>query len=87
MGLYFYKGTKECDFIILDRDKPEKIIQVCYQIADPDTLKREIAGLKEAAKYLNCDDLNIITAEDEKEINIDGQIIKVVSAWKEMSKP
>jgi hypothetical protein len=86
MGLYFFKNQGECDFVILDRDKPVKLIQSCWDISEPDTLKREIAGLAEAAKYLNCDDLTIITAEEEKEIEHSDFIIKVVPAWKEMLK-
>lgn len=85
-GLHFYKIKKECDFVLFDGDKPEKIIQSCWDISEPDTLKREIAGLTEAAKYLNCNDLTIITAEEEKEIKQDNFIIKIVPAWKEMLK-
>jgi len=84
VGLHFYKLNKECDFVVFDRDKPAKLIQSCWDISEPDTLKREIAGLIEAAKYLNCDDLTIITVEEEKEIEQDNYTIKVVPAWKEM---
>lgn len=87
VGLHFYKKNKECDFILFDRDKPVKLLQACWDISEPDTLKREIAGLVEASKYLNCNDLTIITAEDEKEIKQDDLTIKVVPAWKEMLKP
>lgn len=83
-GLHFYKGIKECDFILIDRQKPEEIIQVCFDVSEPETLKREIAGLMEASDYLNCNNLKIITFNSEEEIKIDKKIVKIVPAWKEM---
>ncbi len=85
-GLHFYKIKKECDFVLFDRDKPIKLIQSCWDIGNNETLKREIAGLEEAASYLNCDDLTIITTEDEKEIKYKKYKIKIIPAWKEMLK-
>lgn len=83
-GLYFYKGKKECDFVLFDRDKPVKLIQACWNINDNDTLKREIAGLSEASEVLNCFDATIITPEHEEEINTGKLKIKIQAAWKQM---
>lgn len=85
-GLYFYKEKKECDFVMLDRDKPVKLIQACWNISDADTLKREIAGLVEASESLNCKETFLITPEYEEEINAGSLKIRVVAAWKEMLK-
>ena len=85
-GLYFYKGGKECDFVVLDRDKPAKLVQACWNINNEETIKREISGLTETARYLNCDDLTIITPDVEKEIKHNGLVIKICPAWKEMLK-
>jgi len=85
-GCHYFKGKNECDFVTFDREKPLKLIQACWDLSDGNTLKREIAGLVEAAKHLECDDLNIITAEEEKEIEQDNFIVKVTPAWKEMLK-
>jgi predicted AAA+ superfamily ATPase len=83
-GLYFFKGKRECDFVVLDRDKPVKLIQACWDISDADTLKREIAGLVEASQTLNCHDATIITPEHEEEINTGNLSIKIQAAWKMM---
>jgi len=80
--IYFYKGKKECDFILFDRNKPVKLIQSCWSLSDPDTIKREIQGLTDAAKNLKCKDLTIVTSEEEDEIKAENFIIKVVPAWK-----
>jgi uncharacterized protein len=81
-GLYFYKEKKECDFVLLDREKPVKLIQACWDVSDNYTLKREVAGLTEAARYMNCDDLMIITSDNEMEIIQDNLKVKVIPAWK-----
>lgn len=83
-GLYFFKGKKECDFVLTDRDKPVKLIQACWNINDADTLKREIAGLTEASEVLNCFDATILTPEHEEEINTGKLKIKIEAAWKKM---
>jgi len=80
-SLYFFSKTKECDFVVFDRDKPLAAIQVCYDLTDAETRKREIAGLLEAGKYLNCNNLIIVTAKEEEEIKTNGSKIKVVTAW------
>jgi len=81
-GLYYYKGKTECDFVVFDKDKPVKLIQACWDVSEPDTLKREVAGLIEAAKYFNCNDLTIITADNQLEISEKGLHIKIMPAWK-----
>ena len=83
-GLHFYKGKKECDFVMFDRGKPELLLQVCYNFSETDTQKREIDGLIEASNYFNCDNLKIITDELETELTINNKTIKIVPAWKEM---
>lgn len=81
-SLYFFSKTKECDFVVFDRDKPLAAIQVCYDLAEAETRKREVNGLIEAANYLNCNNLLIITLKDEEEIKINGETIRVFTAWK-----
>jgi uncharacterized protein len=79
-GLYFYSGTKECDFVLTEKDTAIQLIQVCYNLNNPDTLKREMDGLIEAALYFNCNNLLIITHDEEKDIEFESKIIKVVRA-------
>ena len=47
-SLFYYKQKGECDFIVFDRDKPIHAIQVCYDLSQIDTRKREIKGIVEA---------------------------------------
>ena len=62
------------------------MIKASWDISNTDTLKREVAGLTEAARYMNCDELMIITSDNETEINQDNLLVKVVPAWKALSQ-
>jgi len=75
---YFLKRKTEVDFYI-----PEKgeLIQVSYSISDPDTLEREVKGLRAAMKELEIKNSLIITYDEEKEIEVQEGIIKVIPAW------
>ncbi len=83
-GLYYYKGKKECDFVITSGTTVEKLIQVSWDISDTTTRKREIAGLLEASERLNCNNLILITADSEEQFKIDAKVINVIPAWKIM---
>ena len=79
--IYFYKDIKECDFILCHRDKPQEVIQVCYDFSSPETQKREVAGIKAACDLMKKKQATIITFDQEDEIRV-GQIqIKIVPAY------
>ena len=80
---YFLK-EKECDFVLQHEDIVLQLIQVCWQMEDAETRAREIAGLLEAHKVTHCDNLSIITHQQEETIQQDGLTIHVVPAWKWM---
>ncbi|MDQ1265048.1 MAG: uncharacterized protein QG635_198 [Bacteroidota bacterium] len=81
-NVYFYKESLECDFVTFLKDKPERLVQVCYNISEPDTLKREIAGLTAACKYFNLKSGIIVTAETESRIETEGISIDIMPAAK-----
>lgn len=83
-NIYYYKGNKECDFVITRETTVERLVQVSWDIAENETIKREIAGLLEASERLGCNDLLLITAEREEQIEKNGKTIQVVPAWKIM---
>lgn len=64
--IYYYKDAKECDFIIRDGMHTIQAIQVCIELFDPDTRRREIAGLIEAMNKFDLSDGLIITENEEK---------------------
>ncbi|MBI5065609.1 hypothetical protein HZA97_05215 [Candidatus Woesearchaeota archaeon] len=46
-------------------DRFKQLIQVCYNIADPITKKREVTALLKASKELKCSNLLVITENYE----------------------
>ena len=47
-----------------------------------ETRKREVDGLVEAAESLKCEDLTIVTHDEETVLKERGRVIRVVPAWK-----
>ncbi len=71
MGLNFnyWKARQqdyEIDFVIRDEHKVKKLIQVCSDLNDKDTLQREIRSLLTGSQELNCKKLLIINPSTDK---------------------
>lgn len=76
---------RETDFLARHRTTGDRqLIQVCWDMTDESTFKRELAGLKSAMKELSISDGTIITADDERTIDKD---IQVIPAWKWLLHP
>lgn len=78
----YYQGDSECDFVVQRIDSVIQLIQVSWEMTDENTRKREIAGLLEASLATECNNLLIITKDEESVITRDGKQINVVPAWK-----
>jgi len=81
--LYYYQNGVEVDFYI-----PEKqlAIQVCYDLKDESTRKREVNALLKMKKQFENIDLMIITKDEESNFEIDNIVIEVVPVWKWLLK-
>ena len=77
--IYFIKRKTETDFIV-----PEEkiVIQVSYQISNPETRKREVKGLTDAMKEFNVKTGTIITFDTEDVLTVNNFTINVIPAWK-----
>ena len=60
----------------------KQLIQVCYKIKNEKTRKREEKGLIKARKELNCNNLILLTWDEEKKIKREGFIIDYKPLWK-----
>lgn len=60
--LFYYqtRNKREVDFVLKNGSKITELIQVCYDISNPETLKRETKALNEAAEELGAEKLTII---------------------------
>ncbi|MGB9628573.1 MAG: ATP-binding protein [Thermodesulfobacteriota bacterium] len=83
-NFYYYKSVngKEVDFIIQQGQKVSQLIQVCYNIDDYATRKREMNSLIKAGKELGCKDFIILTWEYKAEENYENHKIKFLPLWR-----
>jgi len=75
-------GKHEVDFVISQGKKIESIIQVCYNLDNQQTKKREINGLLKCMRELNLKEGYIINDQLTKEEIIEDKKIKYIPLWK-----
>ena len=85
---YYWKNVEkeEVDFVIKEGLKINQLIQVCYDITDPDTKKREIKALLKASKDLKCNNLLLINQNYSGEEDLEWfgikRRVKFIPLWK-----
>jgi len=70
---------REVDFLVKKDRKVVKLIQVAYSLDQLKTKEREIRSLIIGSEQLKCNDLTVVTMEDDGEEIVDGKKIKIVS--------
>ncbi len=85
--LSFWQDRGECDFVVGEDENVRRLVQVTWRMNDDSrvgrkTRKREIDGLIAAAESLECEDLTIVTHDEEASIREGGHDINIVPAWK-----
>lgn len=78
----YYQGNCECDFVLQREDTVLQLIQVTWNMMDDETRTREINGLLEASKVTGCDNLLIITKDEEGIVTKNEKEISIIPAWK-----
>jgi hypothetical protein len=78
--IFYYRSRndKEVDFVLREENHVKALIQVCYDMSNEKTVKREVGSLIECAGELHCDNLFIVTASEENLIQKDGKTIRVI---------
>ena len=78
--IFYYRSRndKEVDFVLRKGSHIERLVQVCYDMSSTKTEKREVDSLVECAGELKCDNLVIVTNNDEHTIEKDGYKINVM---------
>ena len=85
---YYWKNTEkeEVDFVVKNDSKIIQLVQVCYDLADPDTKKREVKALLKASKDLKCNNLLVINQDYSGEESLEWfgikRKIKFIPLWK-----
>jgi predicted AAA+ superfamily ATPase len=81
--IWYFKGKKECDFIIRQGKNKFLPIQVTWQLGSQNE-KRETEGILEAMDHLNSPEGLIITFDQEDLMKKEHRLIRLIPAWKWM---
>ena len=82
--IFYWKSIeqKEVDFVVKKDLKIKQLIQVCLNLEELQTKKREIEALLSASKKLKCNNLLVITFDYEAEEKIKEKKINFIPLWK-----
>ncbi|PIU36474.1 hypothetical protein COS77_01945 [Candidatus Roizmanbacteria bacterium CG06_land_8_20_14_3_00_34_14] len=82
--MYYYrtKNNKEVDFLMKQKGLKNKLIQVCWDLTDEKTKKREIDNLNKAMEELRLDEGLILTYNTEDKVLIDEREITILPVYK-----
>ena len=82
MFYYRTRNDKEIDFVVRHGIKVEQLIQVCYDLSADRTRRREFDALVEASDELHCDNLMVVSSDEEESIVWKGKNIRIVPVSK-----
>ncbi len=82
--IYYWKDQKqrEVDFVVKDGLKISSLIQVCWNVGDKVTKKREISGLTAAMDTFKLHKGIVITEDYAGEETVNGLRIAYIPLWK-----
>lgn len=83
-SIFYYRSRndREMDFVLREGTAVSRLIQVCYDMRQPKTRKRELDAIIECAEELKCNNLTIVTNSQEEVIEQNGYTIYLVPVTK-----
>jgi predicted AAA+ superfamily ATPase len=78
---------KEIDFVWKGEDGKPRLIQVCRELRDPATLKREASALDEAIRELKPVQAAIVSWQTAGELEAGGRPVEIVPGWRFLLDP
>ena len=84
INVYYWldRQQREVDFVVTEGFSVKELIQVCYDVDDLNTKKREVKALLNASKETGCKNLYVITWDyDDVEV-VDNKRVKFIPLWK-----
>lgn len=79
---YWEDERGEVDFVVSLGGKVRELIRVSYALDEPQTRERELRALFRASKALNCQNLTVVTWEEEGVEEINGKKVRFVPLWR-----
>jgi predicted AAA+ superfamily ATPase len=88
LELFYYRtrNDKEVDFVCRQGHIITNLVQVCFDLSGGKTYKREISALIEAGMETNCTNFQVITWDQEEQVEEHGATINIIPAWKWLIK-
>jgi len=83
---YWHDRHREVDFVVTEGFEARDLIQVCYDVEDLSTKKREINALLKASKEIGCKNLHIITWDYEGVKEMEGRKVEFTPLWRWLLK-
>ena len=83
---YWHDRHRDVDFVVTEGFEVRDLIQVCYDVEDLSTKKREINALLKASKEIGCKNLHIITWDYEGVEEVEGRKVRFTPLWKWLLK-
>jgi len=80
--VYYYKNGYEVDFVLASDNKVVELIQVSVDISAPKTFNREVSALFRASTELRCNNLTLVTLNEDRTYTVDNQTVNIVSILK-----
>lgn len=76
--IFYYREQYEIDFIVCEGNKVRELIQVSVDISSTKTYNRETTALCKASASLKCENLTLITLNEDRIVEIEGHTIKII---------
>lgn len=74
---YYNENGKECDFVVFYKQKPIKVMQVCYEV-NAENVEREQTGLLDAMDFFQFNEGTIITMMQTDKVIIGNKTIVMI---------
>lgn len=86
--IFYYKTKRdrEIDFAILEKGKPQTLLQVCWDLHNPKTKSRELDALTEGLSEIPGTEGIILTMDEKEKINFSQKSINVIPVWEWLLK-
>ncbi|MCP4659975.1 MAG: ATP-binding protein, partial [bacterium] len=72
----------EVDFLAENRIGERQLIQVCAELSDPGTRRRELRALAEAMDELTIAAATVVTLRDEDTLDLEPGQVRIIPAWR-----
>jgi len=80
--VYYHSDGVECDFVVRDKGRVVKLVQVSASLQDEKTKEREINGLLSAMDRYDMKEGLILTDDEEGEEIHNNKTIQIMSVWR-----